>query len=189
VLKHGTTFRPLFMPAAFQRKNLRLSAENYLGKRFYFLTLCFESRRRFGANPRVASWLITCLQEHSAASGFFVYAYCVMPDHLHILACARSDESNLMAFVESFKQESAFEFARRTRRDLWQFKYYDRVLRGSDSPERVAWYIWLNPVRKGLCRRPQEYPFLGSFTEIGRILLKGSVAPDWTPPWKKKVLM
>lgn len=175
------------MPKLFRRKNLRLQARNYLGRRFYFLTLCLESRRRFGANPRVASWLMACLRKHSKASGFFIHAYCVMPDHLHILVCARSDESNLMAFVESFKQETGLEFARRTSRRLWQFKYYDRILRGSDSPERVAWYIWCNPVRKGLCRTPQDYPFLGSLTEIGARLLKGSAAPEWTPPWKKKV--
>ncbi len=109
-----------------------------------------------------------------------------MPDHLHILACATSEESNLMAFVESFKQETAFEFARRAQRDLWQIKYYDRILRGPDSPDSVAWYIWLNPLRKSLCRTPMDYPFLGTFTEIGARLLKGSVAKEWTPPWRKK---
>ncbi len=173
------------MTREFKRKNIRLSTETYRGRRLYFLTLCFASRRRFGANPRVASWLVANLKKHSAASGFFVHAYCVMPDHVHALVCAASDESNLMAFVESFKQETAFEFARRGHRRLWQFKYYDRILRGSDSPERVAWYIWLNPVRAGLCREPQEYPFLGTFTQVGAKMLSGAAAPDWTPPWKK----
>lgn len=174
------------MPAALQRKNIRLPADHYRGRKFYFLTLCFESRRRFGANSRVAAWLISNIQKHSAAWRFFVHAYCVMPDHLHILASAASDESNLMALVESFKQETAYEFARRAHRELWQFKYYDRILRSSDSPESVAWYIWLNPVRKGLCRTPTDYPFLGSFTKVGQRLLKGSGTPEWTPPWKKK---
>jgi REP element-mobilizing transposase RayT len=155
------------MTREFERKNIRLSPENYRGRRLYFLTLCFASRRRFGANPRIASWLIAHLEKHSAASGFFVHAYCVMPDHMHALVCAVSDESNLMSFVESFKQETAFEFARRAHRSLWQFKYYDHILRGSDSPDRVAWYIWLNPVRASLCRGPKEYPFLGSFTRVG----------------------
>ena len=174
------------MARQFERKNIRLPAGDYRGRKFYFVTLCFDSRQRFGANPRLASWLIVCLQKHSAASEFFVHAYCVMPDHMHFLACAASEESDLMAFIESFKQQTAFAFARRTHRNLWQFKYYDRVLRGSDSPEQVAWYIWLNPVRKGLCREPAEYPSLGSFTEVGARMLKSPRAPEWTPPWKKK---
>ena len=108
-----------------------------------------------------------------------------MLDHMHLLAAGASEESNLIKFVESFKQETAFEFARRTHRRLWQFKYYDRILRACDAADRVAWYIWLNPVRKGFCRTPADYPFLGSFTELGVKLLKGSVAREWTPPWKR----
>ncbi len=108
-----------------------------------------------------------------------------MPDHVHILAAAAADGSNLVKFIESLKQTTAIEFARRTRGNrLWQFKYYDRILRASDPPDRVAWYIWLNPVRAGLCLAPNDYPFLGSFTEIGARLLKGAAAPEWTPPWK-----
>ncbi len=167
------------MAGEFRRKNIRLAEASYRGKRLYFVTLCFESRRRFGVNARVASWSIEALRKHSVASGFHVHAYCVMPDHLHVLADAASEESNLMAFIESFKQESGFEFERRTHRRLWQFKYYDRILRGSDGPERVAWYIWMNPVRKGLCQTPAEYPFLGSFTQVGARLLRGATAPEW----------
>jgi len=170
----------------FDRKNIRLSPDRYLGRTFYFLTLCFADRQPFGADARLASWLIARLRKDAVSCGFHVHAYCVMPDHMHILAAAAAEESNLMKFVESFKQETAVVFARRKHRELWQFKYYDRILRGSDSPESVAWYIWLNPVRKGLCQRPSEYPFLGSFTEIGARLLKGSEASAWTPPWKKK---
>jgi REP element-mobilizing transposase RayT len=174
------------MTGEFKRKNIRLPAANYLGRRSYFVTLCFEGRRRFGAKPGVAPWLIARLREHAATCGFFVHAYCVMPDHLHALAAAAVDKSNLMKFIESFKQETAVAFERRTHRRLWQAKYYDRILRGSDSPERVAWYIWMNPVRQGLCRSPAMYPFLGSFTEVGARLLKGSPALEWTPPWKSR---
>jgi putative transposase len=174
------------MTPDFKRKNIRLAAEDYRGRKFYFVTLCFESRSRFGANSRVASWLIARLQKRAASSGFFVRAYCVMPDHSHVLVCAASEESNLMVFVESFKQETAFEFAKRRQRNLWQFKYYDRILRASDSPDCVAWYIWLNPVRKGLCKTPLEYPFLGSFTEVGTRLLSGAAVRPWTPPWKRE---
>jgi len=171
--------------AEFRRKNIRLPAGRYRGRSFYFLTLCFADRRRFGANPRIAPWIAACLRRRAASSGFFIHAYCVMPDHVHILAAAAADESNLIKLVESFKQETGREFSRRTGRRLWQVKYYDHILRRSDAFDRVAWYIWMNPARRGLCRAPSEYPYLGSFTEIGTRMLRGSAAPEWTPPWKK----
>jgi putative transposase len=171
--------------AEFNRKDIRLPTNHYRGRTMYFVTLCFHDRRRFGANPRLASWLIGSLRKHASVCAFFIHAYCVMPDHMHLLAVGASEESNLIKFVESFKQETAFEFARRAHRRLWQFKYYDRILRASDAADSVAWYIWLNPLRKGLCRTPTDYAFLGSFTELGVKLLKGSVAREWTPPWKR----
>jgi len=106
-----------------------------------------------------------------------------MPDHVHILAAAAAETSNLVKFIEAFKQDTAIEFTRKTHRPLWQFEYYDRILRNVDSPNRVAWYIWLNPVRKGLCRSPADYPFLGSFTELGAKLLNAAPVVEWTPPW------
>jgi len=170
--------------SAFKRKNIRLPTSRYLGRGLYFLTLCFASRRPFGVNPRLVAWIIARLRERAETCEFLVHAHCVMPDHIHLLAAAANDESNLVKFVESFKQETGVEFARRTHRRLWQSKYYDRILRACDSADSVAWYIWLNPVRQGLCHRPMEYPFLGSFTELGTKLLKNAAAPDWVPPWK-----
>jgi putative transposase len=168
----------------FRRRNIRLAAGYYRGRRFYFVTICFHRRRSYGAEPRLAAWLVRLLREEAAGCGFFVHAYCVMPDHLHLLAAGADDASNLAKFVESFKQRTAVEFSRGSRGCLWQITYYDRILRESDSADRVAWYIWMNPVRKGLCHEPRDYPFLGSFTELGTRLLKGSIAGPWIPPWK-----
>lgn len=171
-----------------RRKNIRLPVSDYRGRRIYFITLCFCNRSRFGTNPLLARWLIEELGRHAVLCQFFVHAYCVMPDHMHFLAAGAADTSNLIKFVESFKQETAISFARRTHRRLWQFKYYDHVLRRNDSAGRVASYIWLNPVRQGLCRTSTDYPFSGSFTQVGATLFNSSLAAEWIPPWKPAAL-
>jgi len=172
----------------FRRTKIRLPAERYVGRQLYFVTLCFQNRRHLGRNAGIARWITDELRKHAAACEFFVHAYCVMPDHLHILVAGASETSNMLKFVMSFKQETAREFARETHRPLWQFKYYDHILRGRDSADRVAWYIWSNPVRKGLCATPADYPFLGSLTEMGTRMLKGRTVTEWTPPWKPAAL-
>ena len=166
-------------------KNIRLQPAHYRGRRLYFVTLCFDGRRRFGGNARIAKWLAQKLAEYAAKSAFGIHAYCVMPDHLHILAFGAKDTSDLLAFAGSFKQATAVEFERRTGRGLWQKKYYDHILRSGDSMDRVAWYIWMNPVRKQLCAAPLTYPFAGSFTEIGKKLLATYRPLQWIPPWRK----
>src|SRR5271155_2704642 len=173
------------MPS-FQRTNIRLSPDRYIGRQCYFVTICCHERRRYGASPKIVKWIICCLRSHAAACGFLVFAYCVMPDHLHVLAVGTSETSSLIKFIEAFKQATAVGFSARTHRPLWQSKYYDHILRGSDAVDRVAWYIWLNPVRKGLCRAARDYPFSGAMTPGMRGLLRGSRAAEWAPPWKTR---
>ena len=46
----------------------------------------------------------------------------------------------------------------------------------------VAWYIWLNPVRKGRVDALGKYPFTGSSTNAE--LLPDQPADPWEPSWK-----
>lgn len=111
-----------------------------------------------------------------------VYAYCVMPDHVHILVQGAGAASDLLEFVKEFKQrvECGLRWVRG--RELWQKKFYDRILRPRDSLDRIAAYIWMNPVRKGLCRAATEYRYSGScvvdWEEIAQ------VTEPWVPEWK-----
>jgi len=174
------------MSPDFKRKNIRFPAENYRGRRFYFVTACFDRRHPFGAEPGMARWLVERLRQEAATKRFLVHAYCVMPDHVHVLAEGTDEKTDLLDFMRSFKQKTGFEFARAKNHRLWQSKFYDHVLRGDENPEAVAWYIWLNPVRKGMCRAPQEFAHSGTFTEEGMRILGSQPKQGWVPHWKGK---
>ncbi len=172
------------MPPNFRRKNIRLRAVDYLGRRLYFLTLCFHKRQPLATNSRIAKWLIKTIAQHAARAGFAIHAYCIMPDHIHLLTLGLHGESDLRGFVEHLKARTGFEFAAKTGRSLWQFKYYDHIVRNGDPADGIAVYIWMNPVRKALCHRPQEYPFSGSCTDYGRKMFANLATVTWIPPWK-----
>jgi REP element-mobilizing transposase RayT len=172
------------MPHNFKHKNIRLPPEQYRGQKCHFVTACFDTRRSYGTRPALAPWLIASLGEHAAAKGFLIHAYSVMPDHLHFLAEGVNKDSRLLDFVASFKKETGYQFEGRKKRRLWQFKYYDHILRSGADMQAVCWYIWMNPVRAGICRAPAEHAFSGSFTEWGASLLKAAPVAGWTPPWK-----
>jgi putative transposase len=168
----------------FQHKNIRLPSTHYIGKRWHFVTFCSNNRVAVFSRPPLAKWLIEVLRHESAASRFAIHAYSLMPDHLHILAMGTEETSNLLPFVKGFKQKSAFEYKAKFRRVLWQKKSYDHILRPKDSVERVAAYIWMNPVRRYLAREPGDYPFSGSFTIDWKQLIQAG--DPWIPPWKSK---
>jgi putative transposase len=166
----------------FYKKQLRLQASDYTGRRTYFVTVCTENRVKFFSDTPAGRWLLEKLIAAAAGSDFALHAYCVMPDHVHFVCEGLADACNLIKLVEGFKQQTAYAFSKKHRIRLWQRRYYDHVLRPNDSIEDVACYIWWNPVRKGLCAVPHQYPLSGSQTLDW--MKHSSLAPRWQPPWK-----
>jgi REP-associated tyrosine transposase len=165
-------------------KNIRLEGSNYTGKRTYFVTQCCHERRKCFVDPARCEWLLSHVRCLSATHGFAVPAYCVMPDHVHLLVDGLAPTSDFLKFMKSLKIKTSREFAEESGTPLWQKKYFDHVLRPKESMDAMAWYIWLNPVRRGLARAPGLYPFAGSFTTK---IPNCSTWPDpWVPPYKIK---
>jgi putative transposase len=167
----------------FRRKNIRLHPIHYRGRRWFFITLCCESRRSVFSESKEAQDLIECLQNAAQRCRFAVHAFCVMPDHFHALVEGIALDSDLLLFVRNFKRASSRKYSKESGGPLWQKKFYDHILRPKDSPEAVSWYIWMNPVRKGLCGQPTQYLFSGSFTEEWE--KKAQPHELWAPSWKK----
>ena len=129
-----------------------------------------------------ADWLVRRLHELAARDLFQLHAWCLMPDHLHILIRGTADTCDMILFAAHFKQMTGFEGKRLFNKTLWQAHSYDHIVRPGESSECIASYIWRNPVRKGLCNDPREYPYSGSDTmEWKRTFL---ATQQWTPPWK-----
>ena len=167
----------------FRHKNIRLASARYRGRRWYFVTICCQNRRPLFTSAARAQWLLKYLQEKSRQCAFSVHAYCLMPDHLHILAEGQTENSDLIRFVEAFKQKTGHLYRARTGHTMWQKKYYDHIVRRAASVDAIAWYIWMNPVRKGFCKLPREFPYSGSFTQTIEMLRP--MESDWHPPWKR----
>ena len=161
-------------------KNIRLRPEYYRGPRWHFVTICASERSRPFASKQTAEWLIRVLRQESSRNLFAIQAYCLMPDHLHLLLNGVSLNANLLQFIARFKQVTSHRFWLRYKTDLWQTSFYDHILRDEDAPAQVAWYIWLNPVRGGLVKFPAAYPFSGPFASELRVCAPPESA--WEPP-------
>jgi putative transposase len=109
------------------------------------------------------NWLIRVLKEKSDGFGFRIWAYCYMPDHLHLLIEGKNSDSDLKRFIASYKQFTGYYHRKEKNLSLWQVNFHEHILRKDEDTKRVAYYIFGNPVRKGLVRDYREYEFLGSF--------------------------
>ena len=113
----------------------------------------------------------------TALMDFEVVAYCFMPDHLHILISARTENADVTAFMKRFKQLTGYAHKRTHGNALWQPGYHERILRDDEATIAVARYILENPVRGGLAAQLFEYPLAGSATYDNAALLTA-----WSDP-------
>jgi REP element-mobilizing transposase RayT len=123
-------------------------------------------RRQVFAKPANASAVVDCLRKTSEKFRAKVFAYCVMPDHVHLLSCTPGG-IGFDTFVNVQAGGRLRAHGRGRVGQVWQPRYYDHALRGYESLSTLALYIWGNPVRAGMVDAIGDYPWSGSLTWDG----------------------
>ena len=136
----------------------RLSSHNYVGRGVYFLTFCTFERVKAFEDPDVAARTMEQFRRTAAIEQFTIRAYCLMPDHVHLLVEGIAETSDLRRFAKMAKQRSGGVHRRRCGARLWQEGYFDRVLRDGDDPAAFGRYVIDNPIEAGF----QKYPNVGN---------------------------
>lgn len=94
-------------------------------------------------------------------------AYCLMPDHIHLLWMGIGPDTDQRQACKFFREylNPILRDSGATAQEL-QKQAYDHVLRQQekvpDAVRAVACYIFENPVRAGLVSSPSEWPHLGA---------------------------
>lgn len=115
-----------------------------------------------------------------------VWAYCLMPNHVHLIVSADNADAIRVVFRETHRRYSSrINLREGWRGYLWQGRFASFVM---DERYTVACakYIELNPVRAGLVRTPQEYLWSSARAHIygdnDRLLDKDPLK-SWIPNW------
>ncbi len=89
---------------------------------------------------------------------FTLFAYCLMPDHLHMVL--RPNEGfNLIGILRDFKSHTTYQcWALGWQGKLWQRSFYDRGIRGYEDLLATSQYVLHNPVREGLAEVVGRWP-------------------------------
>jgi putative transposase len=134
----------------------------YIGRIPYFLTICTHNRHRAFDDREFAHEAIAKLLRTAKRFGFAVYAYCLMPDHVHLVLLGLRDDSDFCAFVKSWNTQTGYLWRQRHHTKLWQGGYFEHILRSDVSIYLAAQYVAMNPVRAGFVDDPTKYEFTGS---------------------------
>ncbi len=92
----------------------------------------------------------------------------IMPDHIHLFAAFSPESPDLRKWVKALRGD----LSKILREDKgegthWEKDFFDHVLRSAESYWQKMEYVRQNPVRAGLVKRPEDWPYQG---EIHRLV-------------------
>lgn len=95
-----------------------------------------------------------------------IYAYCLMPNHVHLLV--ETSSAPLSKFMQGLQQSYTQYFNRRYRKvgHLFQGRYKAIICDKEKYLLALLRYIHLNPVRAGLVKRPEGYVHSGHLSYL-----------------------
>jgi len=129
-----------------------------------WFTSCTHDRRPSlvtGAAPAILAQVLT---DRALTCGCALTAWCIMPDHLHLLGYVHAPGGSTWRMMESIRRLSARLLARLgLPTPIWQRDFWDRHVRDHENLVEVIDYILDNPIRVGLCARREDWPHWAFF--------------------------
>jgi len=123
----------------------------------HFVTFSCFHRLPLLEAPGARDMVEAVLEQTRARHQARVYAYVLMPEHVHLLV--NEPAGILLAqFLKAFKQIASRKL-RGQREKFWQDRYYDSNVYGEKARGEVIRYIHRNPVKRGLVEKPEDWPW------------------------------
>jgi len=119
-----------------------------------------QRRKTFRSDDDYKAYLDR-LEKYRAKFHVRIYAYCLMPNHVHLLL--ETGSTPLAKFMQGLQQSYTQYFNRSYRKvgHLFQGRYKAIICDKDKYLLALVRYIHLNPVRARLAKRPERYPHSG----------------------------
>ena len=102
---------------------------------------------------------VDLVAEHAAAQGVAIWAWCLMPNHVHLIAVPETPEALARALGEAHRRYTRrVNFREGWRGHLWQERFFSCVLDARHALA-AARYVERNAARAGLVKRAWAWPW------------------------------
>jgi REP element-mobilizing transposase RayT len=129
-----------------------------------FVTVCTEKRKTILCRNDAHRLLLASWKK---ANSWLIGKYVLMPDHIHLF-CAPSGGivKALPAWIQYWKALVSRSWPHIEEQPIWQKSFWDTQMRRGEGYEAKWEYVRWNPIRKGLARSPEEWPYQGCLNEL-----------------------
>src|SRR6185369_9444854 len=154
IFSRKETHRSFYLP--------RLSREFYQGNSVVHWTMPVANREKGWLNPLFHTAFRELMVHAQVRESVFCPAYCLMPDHIHFVWMglhSDSDQRNGLKFLREHLAPALNPYR-------FQHQAYDHVLHDEERKRNVfasiCFYILSNPVRAGLIKETDFWPYRGA---------------------------
>jgi len=120
----------------------------------WFVTLCCQPRGRNALGWKVVhESILAALQTYEAQGMIKLKLLVTMPDHLHLIAQINA-RIGLRKPIGQMKRHLALRHS-----IVWQRGFFDHRIRSDKLFRETADYVRMNPVRAGLVKKPDDWPY------------------------------
>lgn len=129
--------------------------------------MCAREKENLFSNEALSHEIITCLKEEKKRTGVKIFAFCLMPNHFHMLISPGDSGLDISKFVGGFKSKTTrIRWRYGVGEKMWQGRFHDHVVRPDEALNDICEYILNNPVRRNLAKSWEDYRFCGSLDPI-----------------------
>jgi type I restriction enzyme R subunit/putative DNA methylase len=132
------------------------------GEAFVYMDRYMDAARSGPAylrRPEIATIVVDSLYKGVELGHYLLHAYVVMPNHVHLLIEPLTHPTRLLKSLKGFTARSANQALGLTGAPFWQKESYDHWVRNDQEFARIVAYIENNPVKAGLVKTPEQFPW------------------------------
>ena len=113
---------------------------------------------RWLGDPRIADLMASAILYGESGRHFYeLYAWVVMPNHVHMLILPLVAVPKIMRWLKGSTAREANRILDRTGQQFWQDESYDHYLRNESQFHRTVNHLEGNPVSAQLVRSPEDW--------------------------------
>lgn len=133
---------------------------NYIKTNFFHVMSQGIDKSYIFKCPEDAEYYIFLMNKLKGEININIIAYCVMSNHVHILIRTR-DVKNLSKFMQRLNTSYGTYFNKKNNRVGFVFRnrFKSEGIYNEKHLYNCIDYIYNNPVKAGMCAKPEQYPF------------------------------
>lgn len=127
-----------------------------------------NNRRQIFNAPADYEKFLSLLAVQKSKLPFFLYAYCLMTNHVHLLIERQADTVGRIMHRVLTGYSQYYNGRYRRVGHLLQGRHKSILCQSDRYLSELVRYIHLNPVRAGMVKRPEQYNYSGHRAYLGR---------------------